>query len=629
MSDTTTTVYTAITFAPVQGFIEKSRKLRDLYGSSFILSYLSEEVCKDARRAFDYPRDHASWPNDAVVSPALIDLTQGVPNQILIRGNAPYEYEQASKTFYKAWGRIVSTCQNWIQAQLGKPGTMTWDYGYWNRFWEAWAKHAWEFFWAVGSSADEAKETLNERKFARAWTGINWTGESSTLSGIDGRAWPHMGKYRPYERSQEQENEEVYAFYTQLMNELEEATITPREFLSIPELVKRLVTVPDVINYADPTKPQRRIDETPLSFKDLNRLLNRDQAPENDLDDEANREEAQRWTGWFQGDGDRAGSFLLSKPDDVLHAFSLNMRMWGRELHNKLPKAYRPNKRDPDGRIIYAGGDDFLGVFYRNPPTAKQSFTTDDSPPMTPLECVRWFETFKSRVWEDGGIWGSFQPQSEAERNDGRVPITVSVGFVWAAPKVPQRDVLQHCREAEQSAKRNGRDRVAFRILFNDGKHLEWVCPWWLLEGNADDPLGPDALPDTGILAAYRDRNGVQGYDKAPNWTHLYNDVAALEARHGFRGNTEVALGLVEIYFGEAFAQLLKDQTTWWNRYQKPETKEHPIFTGILGDAARFVQNREPPINSWIINLAKVGFHLTQTSKPMLQAMPSLSANAT
>ncbi|MBW4442550.1 MAG: hypothetical protein KME10_15220 [Plectolyngbya sp. WJT66-NPBG17] len=42
----TDTIYTAITFAPVQGFIEKSRKLRDLYGSSFILSYLANALCK-------------------------------------------------------------------------------------------------------------------------------------------------------------------------------------------------------------------------------------------------------------------------------------------------------------------------------------------------------------------------------------------------------------------------------------------------------------------------------------------------------------------------------------------------------------------------------------------------------
>ncbi|MFN7715048.1 MAG: type III-B CRISPR-associated protein Cas10/Cmr2, partial [Pseudanabaenaceae cyanobacterium] len=41
------TTYTVITFAPVQGFIEKSRKLRDLYGASQILSYLSYCLVKE------------------------------------------------------------------------------------------------------------------------------------------------------------------------------------------------------------------------------------------------------------------------------------------------------------------------------------------------------------------------------------------------------------------------------------------------------------------------------------------------------------------------------------------------------------------------------------------------------
>ena len=43
---TSETIYTAISFAPVQGFIEKSRKLRDLYGASLILSYLSQSLIK-------------------------------------------------------------------------------------------------------------------------------------------------------------------------------------------------------------------------------------------------------------------------------------------------------------------------------------------------------------------------------------------------------------------------------------------------------------------------------------------------------------------------------------------------------------------------------------------------------
>ena len=44
MADQPKCVYTAVTFAPVQGFIEKSRKLRDLYGASVLLSYMSKKI---------------------------------------------------------------------------------------------------------------------------------------------------------------------------------------------------------------------------------------------------------------------------------------------------------------------------------------------------------------------------------------------------------------------------------------------------------------------------------------------------------------------------------------------------------------------------------------------------------
>lgn len=77
------TIYTAITFAPVQGFIEKSRKLRDLYGSSYLLSFLAEVIC----RAVD------AEPNCELILPALVNNTKGTPNQILIEGEFPQARE--------------------------------------------------------------------------------------------------------------------------------------------------------------------------------------------------------------------------------------------------------------------------------------------------------------------------------------------------------------------------------------------------------------------------------------------------------------------------------------------------------------------------------------------------------
>ncbi|MBD2775567.1 Cas10/Cmr2 second palm domain-containing protein [Iningainema tapete] len=509
----TETIYTAITFAPVQGFIEKSRKLRDLYGSSFILSYLAYAVCEAAEN-----QDHH------VVSPATINVVQGTPNQIIILGG--FDQKEASAVFNYAWKTLTRTCQQWIERQI--PGEYQW-----RQEWELWTNHAWEFFWAQGKSISDVRRKLNDIKRSRNWTGINWQGESSTLSGADAIAHFGMGRNRnPKERNLTAEAQQIRSFYTQLrqLKPLGEAFVDESEQLSIPELIKRLITYNVIAEKLKLPSNQLPSVEIPESFRDLNRW------------------EEKRFTGWFQGDGDSIGKYLQDKAkygieEESLKQFSKAMLNWGKEW-------LKPSVNKGLGRVVYAGGDDFLGVFYRNAP----------EPELTAQECLRWFYTFPE-------LW----------RKHGR-EITVSVGFVWAGYGVPQRDVLQHCREAEKSAKSNGRDRIALRILFNGGNWMEWVCPWWFLKD---------------VLESYSDRNGKQ------NWTHIYNDIAVLESRHAFEGNqSEVALALFEVYFGENNRATLEKHL--WDKDNK---------TGILGNAREEYQEVHL-VNEWIINLAKVGFHL-------------------
>ncbi|MFP4134824.1 MAG: Cas10/Cmr2 second palm domain-containing protein [Halothece sp.] len=513
--------YTTVTFSPIQGFIEKSRKLRDLYGGSFILSYLARTLC-----------DRAKAQNRTVISPAIINVVQGTPNQIIIEGDFPKA--EAQGTFDEAWKTIVFTCQEWLETNLSPPNTHQYR---WRQNWEAWANHAWEFFWAQGRSIGEARHALNEAKRCRAWTGINWMGESSTLSGMDAIAHPTMDQFHPQHSSYAEEAQKIKQFYQQLSDKISTSIIDPTEQLSIPELIKRLITLHPIASRLKLSETELPEVELPPSFRDLNRF------------------EENRWTGWFQGDGDRIGEYLKTLNEKgeaeakILQQFSQAMLDWGKE-------ALKPSVKANLGRVIYAGGDDFLGVFYQdyNGNAEKQTLLNT---------CLEWFYRFKGEVWQ----------QHEQD-------ITVSVGFVWAGGGVPQRDVLQHCREAEQAAKKGGRDRLAIRVLFNSGNYLEWTCPWWFLET---------------VLTSYRDRSGNQ------NWTHIYNDIAALEARHAFSDNSEVALGLFSIYFGEANCQHLQ-QNLW-------TTPEH---SGILGSVPSNVANPQQALNQWIINLAKVGFHLCQ-----------------
>ena len=201
-----------------------------------------------------------------------------------------------------------------------------------------------------------------------------------------------------------------------------------------------------------------------------------------------------------------------------------------------------------------------MGVLYRN-----------KKPKLKALECLNWFYNFPQ-------VWATHQ-----------IPITVSVGFVWAAPGVPQRDVLQHCRETESLAKANGRDRLAIRVLFNSGNYLDWHCPWWWLKE---------------LLTSYRDKDKQQN---PANWTHIYNDVATLESRHAFSHNQEVALELFGVYFGKEQRDKLNDPKYLWN-----DRKGETIKTGILGEESLYPNQKaiDAAITNWIINLAKVGFHI-------------------
>lgn len=526
------TIYTAITFAPVQGFIEKSRKLRDLYGSSFLLSYLAKTLCEAAEKSEDYK----------VVSPAIISVTQGTPNQIIIKGNTAFAKTEAQKALNDAWKNIVDAVREAIESKLSHQSY------HWQREWNHWANHAWEFFWGQGETIDEARQAINEVKRSRNWIGVNWIGESSTLSGGDGVAWYGMSdQIHPKRVNMSQVSDRIGYFYDELSREFSNAIIDTNEQLSIPELIKRLITVKQIAKSLN-------LKESPKSFSDISRL-------------NENTEE-NRWTGWFQGDGDKIGDYLKSKvkqdpnkeESEVLEEFSRAMMEWGKGLQHTLP-ASLTNTEAKEGRIIYAGGDDFLGVLYRN-----------EKPQLTPQECLNWFYQFDDKIWQRHGI-----------------PITVSVGFIWAAPGVPQRDVLQHCRETESLAKANGRDRLAIRVLFNSGNYLDWHCPWWWLQK---------------LLSSYRDKDGkLQG-----NWTHIYNDVAVLESRHAFQSDREVALELFGIYFGNEQKDKLRPEYLWNYR------TEDEIKTGILGEKSSYPNQKaiDTAITNWIINLAKVGFHVCQ-----------------
>ena len=516
------TTYTAISFAPVQGFIEKSRKLRDLYGASLILSYLSQKIAEAA----------AKQPGCEVISPALIKVQEGMPNRILIRGE--FDRNDVTNTLIEAWERILMTCKNWLETQLNIPE----EQFHWDAEWLRWKQYAWEIFWGHGETPEAAMLDLERRKLKRDWTGINWTGESSSLTGTDAIAWTGLGKLdsNPGRTLAPVEQAELKQFYQQLAWVLDDPYqragqqvptdvepegkyIASNERLSIPELVKRLVTYAPIAHTIGMTRLEEGFTEIKRDTK----------------------------TGWFMGDGDKVGDKLKTiASDEGQTIFSKAMRDWGTDFKKDFPKEL--------GRVIYAGGDDFLGIVY-NSELGSNNLSN---------QALVWLKQFNQQ-WQTHG------------QN-----INVSMGFVWAGNRVPQRDILQHCREAEKLAKNKGRDRVTIRVLFNSGQFVQWTCPWRHLR----------------ILDRYRDRAGGQ------NWTHLYNDWAHLKSRHAIRFrevehnpiDRDIALSLLDLYF-DGLGQEIQNQR-----------QEDSQWRAIAGD------NTDAAVVQWIHDLVQVGWQLCSNS---------------
>lgn len=487
--------YAAITFSPVQGFIEKTRKLRDLYGASIILSYLSQYIVQEAQ----------TLSGIDVISPGLVDTAQGMPNRILLKNNnGNFRLEELNQwvrdTLLTGWKNICNHCKTWIETKIPESNSNT--FYHWERDWDLWKNHTWEVFSGVGNTIVEAMEDLENNKLGRNWTGVNWIGESSSITGTDAIAWPGLGKgtRNPKYFKPSQEKHKIADFYKELSRVLEAKSgqnsetieepegkfLDLNERLSIPELVKRLITRDDI------RKPLKNIPHL-NRFTDLVRKPN----PETGTPGQ--------WTGWFMGDGDEVGKHLKNLAasedgDQEIRKFSEAMRNWGKHFMKNFPQHL--------GRIIYAGGDDFLGVIYSKNP----------SEPIKSHQAIDWLMKLPEE-WEKH-----------------RENINLSVGFVWAGHSVPQRDILQHCREAEQRSKSLGRNRLTLRVVFNSGQFVQWTCPWNYLS----------------ILQKYCDRDGGK------NWGHIYNDFAQLKARHAIdfnqatgQINYRLALSLMNIYFND------------------------------------------------------------------------------
>lgn len=546
--------YTALTFAPVQSFIRASRKLRDLYGSSLLLSHLARALAEDA-----------AAKGLKVISPASVDSSRGVPNVLVIAGD--YRKGHARDALKSSWQQVLQSCRSWLEGQLENTNLAPDDWERsWGSSWKACGLHAWELFHGQGDSISQARQALAVNKLQRDWSVPNWTGESSSLSSAEAVVRPTMGLViDPRDLHPGQVQEETRAFMAALRENqnLGEAFAGENEELSLTELVKRLVTYPAVAGraFADPQGDAPDLkDLLPQRFQKLSGAASGSAS--------GSAEQQPESTIWFMADGDSIGQYLEGLTSSygadseaeakALQSFSASMRQWAAGLYDQVPEQL-PNK----AIVIYAGGDDVFGALHESEPGLKD-LQADD--------LWRWLELFPE-IWQQCG-----------QEN-----LTVSMGLVWADSAVPQREALQHVRDAEARAKQRGRDRFALRLLYASGNYLEWTCPWTWLQP---------------IRQAYRDREGRSGDGsqpgrRRPQWRHLADDLLWLRSRRAighsasdFKGKDPALKQAADHSAREVAEALLTTYFPGWLDWQQPDRPELP--------------EKDRRLDEWLLDLGRV-----------------------
>jgi CRISPR-associated protein Cmr2 len=547
--------YTAVTFAPVQSFIRSSRKLRDLYGSSLLLSHLGHAICADATRRLG---------PGVVVSPAEVSISRGVPNALVICGE--YSASQARAALLAAWSKVLEECRKWLESTIqvsnfeAVPEGWTGDWeAEWGASWKAAARHSWEVFQGQGDTIAAAREALKVNKRQRDWSLSNWTGESSSLSSAEAVVRPTMARVlKPWLLDAEAAKQEARDVLAQLRNKLGDAFAGENEEISLLELVKRLITYRPILKKAfqlpcEQPLEQTRVDELLQNFP---RLTTRDHSGDHPNQEKDKPESII----WFMADGDGVGSHLKALADEglgeevALREFSAAIGAWAASFYERVPLAMAGLSGDIPTRkatVVYAGGDDVFGSLHETEP-GNQDLTTTD--------LWHWLETFP-KLWAEAN-----QPQ-----------LTISMGLVWADAKVPQREALEHARQAEACAKARGKDRFALRLLYASGNHLEWTCPWQWLKL---------------IREHYRDREGRQGPEAT--WRHLADDLVWLQERQAITPGTAEALW--EAYFPGCVLPLANPALVAGGDRHRPSRAEpeiHRSFSLWLLDLGRVMAGLE------------------------------------
>lgn len=453
------------TFSPVQSFIAEARRASDLYVGSRILVHLAKASAQTLKQ------------RGTLIYPA--ELSDDVPNKLVARvvwEEAETIAKEAEQSLLREWGSIANTAKNNLMSRKPLPDAL------WHDIWARQVTHLWELYWAAASlenhsykeAYDEASRALDAAKRTRVFSVAEEQGLKDTLSGCREALhtttlntkdyWAEIGEQVKAAKLRPGGRERLDAIgatkrFSKIADESSfpsTSTIASRPFLNLvrgsKELAEYRQTVEELLGTylykPNPNDPDWPYDGDLLFIETLtkNRLESSytPVAPEEE-DLEITRYTLRKVYDTAQSrpspyytiialDGDNMGKRVSECATEAEHTeLSRQLARFAGQVKSIVEQQHQ-------GTLIYNGGDDVLAM----------------APVATAFPLVRTLADKFSEITNG----------------------TASAGIAVAHHLFPLDAALETAREAEQQAKRAGRDAVCVRMLKRSGETLEMRSPW-------------------------------------------------------------------------------------------------------------------------------------------------------
>ena len=474
------------TVTPVQGFILQSRKVKDMYESSILLSHIIENVINGLQSNFT--------GRFKLIFPAKEVKTK--PNRMLCKINCENVKEVGNMCKQYAL-ECISKRINYVLESIGKEK----DTNFSNEF-ETQVNNYFNYYWAAEEFTEEISiyrdKYLELEKLMGAIKNIkNFNQPGKNQEGEAGRKCSLCGErdaliYKP-------KPESVYPAYLNKSAKIDYKgnLIDINEGLCAVCSIKRLystkkekysttaeIALMDTIFKIDNDtilEPYRKIfnsnfDEQ-LYFKEnlSNDYFDKNGISRKYLDTALSlysniekqgklvKAKFSKYYAIIMFDGDNMGKWLSGdsnflKGDVDLekfhNVFSRKLGEFGNNLYND------ENLKFPKAKIIYSGGDDFLGFI-----NLTHLFDT----------LILLHKQFREKVSKDDELLNF--------KNESKCALTLSAGITIAHYKAPLNMVLSNVRKSEKQAKGtdedvNKKDRFNISVLKHSGEYLEFRYKW-------------------------------------------------------------------------------------------------------------------------------------------------------